>query len=205
LAVLSKRESKNKTKIARQTSADCFLFFTSRSRSCKREESSFCHSYQDDQLSQQSGNEGSTIQPNSNLFIGPNPFQCELLQPVSVVCGEFGETSSMVSPSPSTSSINQSVKSDNQSQSVMPKSKKSKQSSEDHPTSTMLCEAMKLWADSLKNEKHQCNTPSIPNDETVLYCLSYAARLKSLPEEAVDEIRCQMEIMIKDARLKYKS
>lgn len=48
-------------------------------------------------------------------------------------------------------------------------------------------------------------SPSItPNDEITLYCLSYAARLKSLPSEAVDDIRCQMESLMREARMKFK-
>jgi hypothetical protein len=67
---------------------------------------------------------------------------------------------------------------------------------------------MKIWSDSIQQSQRN-NAASISpvnssTDEITLYCLSYAARLKTLPSEAVDDIRCQMESLMREARLKFK-
>lgn len=78
-------------------------------------------------------------------------------------------------------------------------------------SSTLLCEAMKLWTDAMQQTQLRDPPSSSPatianaqasTDEITLYCLSYAARLKTLPIEVVDDIRIQMENLMRDARLK---
>lgn len=94
-----------------------------------------------------------------------------------------------------------------------PKPKKLKRISSETTSSALFCEAMKLWTDAVQQNQLRVPPPTPPpiasaiasasTDEITLYCLSYAARLKTLPIEAVDDIRCQMESLMRDARLKF--
>jgi len=89
--------------------------------------------------------------------------------------------------------------------------KKLKRISSETNSSTLLCEAMKLWTEAVQTTQigrelqpnSSATIASASTDEITLYCLSYAARLKTLPMEAVDDIRCQMESLMRDARLKF--
>lgn len=165
----------------------------------------------------------------SKLFVGSHPYvHHELPHSGSAACVDGGgETSSFISPSPASSPEHHSdtnIGRDNSQLLVncfkwlpffkvevslrAPKSKKLKRTSSEGNSSALLCEAMKIWSDSIQQNQRNNAVPISPinssTDEITLYCLSYAARLKTLPSEAVDDIRCQMESLMREARLKFK-
>ena len=168
----------------------------------------------------------------SKLFVSSHPYvHHELPQSGSAACGDGGgETSSFVSPSPASSPDHHSD--NNLGRNLLrwcsslvplinwifpctvevslrtPKSKKLKRNSSEGNSSALICEAMKIWSESIqqsqKNNAASISPVNTSTDEITLYCLSYAARLKTLPSEAVDDIRCQMESLMREARLKFK-
>lgn len=185
---------------------DPFIKTRNRLRASDRREMEICHQ---SELGASHHSENSLL-VESKLFVGSHPYvHHELPHSGSAACVDGGgETSSFISPSPASSPEHHSDDNIGEVPLRAPKSKKLKRTSSEGNSSALLCEAMKIWSDSIQQNQRNNAVPISPinssTDEITLYCLSYAARLKTLPSEAVDDIRCQMESLMREARLKFK-